>query len=297
MLKLLFALLACVCIFIAPLSTVTVQAQTTYSLQIGNFVWNHPILNLLVIPAENESWWGPLVLNSTLRAIGQWNEAIDEFAVNNSDFSYISNLKLEPKVSSQWKAGFDIYINYTNSPLSNSSDEVGLTQLYANNNNVLSNCTINLATHSNHGNALSEVDLQNVALHELGHGLGLRHSNSSSDLMYALYSADGQARAVSTLDTYGVSTIFAWLKNPSSFYPISEWLKVNYVILPASINYQELPVSVENMAPQSLSNNPVVQVFILMYQLLLHPEIAAIVIGIIVLFLVIGLVTRPKRPR
>jgi hypothetical protein len=43
---------------------------------------------MLVVPAENESWWDPLNLNTTLRAIGQWDEAFVEFASNNSDFAY-----------------------------------------------------------------------------------------------------------------------------------------------------------------------------------------------------------------
>jgi hypothetical protein len=294
--KFLLALLFCVCLFIAPFNSVTVQAQNTYSLQISNFVWNHSTLNTLIVPADNESWWDPLNLNCTLRAIGQWNEAIDEFSVNNSGFAYLSNLRLVPTVSNQWKAGYDIYVNYTQLPLSGSADEVGLTQIYPSSNAVIAKCVISLATQSNHGNALTEVDRQNIALHELGHGLGLRHSNYSSDLMYALYSLSSPQKAVSTLDAYGVAAVFAWMKNPSSFYPVSDWLEVNSVTLPATITYQDLPVSAQNMAPQSLENNSVVQVFILMFQLLLHPEIAVIFIGAIALFVVIALLARYRKP-
>ena len=264
-------------------------------LQLSSYVWNHSTLNILVITAENESWWNPAVLNCTLRAVGQWNEAVNTFAANNSDFSYLSNLRFEPKVSRQWTAGYDVYVNYTQFPLSSSSDEVGLTQIYANNLNVITNCTVNLATHTAHGSTLSVIDMQNIALHEFGHTLGLGHSNYTGDLMNALYGIGSASEKISTLDVYGVATMFAWMIN-SSFYPISAWLKVNSVTLPASIAYQGLPVSAQNMAPQSLADNPVVQVFILMYELLLHPEIAAIVAFAIAVFMVVAIFIR-RKPR
>jgi len=66
------------------------------------------------------------------------------------------------------------------------------------------NSTTILATRSNHGVSLNEVDLQNVALHELGHSLGLGHSNHTGDLMYGTYSIGTTPESISTLDVYGV---------------------------------------------------------------------------------------------
>ena len=53
-------------------------------------------LNALVDTADNESWWDTTFLNTSLRAIGQWNEAITGFAANYSDFSSVSSLKIQP---------------------------------------------------------------------------------------------------------------------------------------------------------------------------------------------------------
>ena len=71
---------------------------------------------------------------------------------------------------------------------------------------------------------------------------------------------------------------------PLNFYPISSWLKENSVILPSDISYQGLPVSPENASPQTLANNPVVQILVFMFEILIHPEILAIVILFIVIF-------------
>jgi predicted Zn-dependent protease len=269
------------------------QSQDKYSLQLQGFVWNHSTLNALVVTADNESWWNPAYLNTSLRAIGQWNDAIAAFASNHSDFSYLSSLRIQPTVSNTSQPGFDIYVDWTESPLSNTTDEVGLSQIFPNYENTIINCTTTLAAHTHHGDSLNEGDMQNVALHELGHSLGLGHSNNTGDLMYALYTTGSSAEAVSTLDVYGVATLFAWELNTTNFYPVNGWLKENSVILPSEIAYRGLPVSPENARPQTLANNPVVQTLILMFEILIHPEILAFVILFIVVLVIIALI--PKR--
>ena len=130
-----------------------------------------------------------------------------------------------------------------------------------------------LAAHAHHGDPLDEVDMQNVALHELGHSLGLGHSNATRDLMYAYYTRESGAEDISTLDVYGVATLFAWNQDAIIFYPVDGWLKENSVVLPSDISYKGLPVSPENAVPQTLANNPVVQTLVLMFEILIHPEI------------------------
>ena len=269
------------------------QSPDKYSLQLQGFVWNHSSLNVLVVTADNESWWNPAYLNTSLRAIGQWNEAIAAFISNYSDYSYLSSLRIQPTVSNTSQPGFDIYVNWTQSPLSNTTDEVGLSQISANYQNTIINCTVNLVAHTHHGNSLNEGDMQNIALHELGHSLGLGHSNYTGDLMYSTYIMGSSGEAVSTLDVYGVATLFAWELNTTSFYPVDGWLNVNSVILPSDIAYRGLPVSPENASPQTITNNSVVQFLVLMFEILIHPELLSIVILFFAVLVVIALI--PKR--
>ena len=269
------------------------QSPDKYSLQLQGFVWNHSSLNVLVVTADNESWWNPAYLNTSLRAIGQWNEAINAFASNYSDYSYLSSLRIQPTVSNESKSGFDMYVNWTESSLSNMTDEVGLSQIFPNYRSTVINSTIILAVHTNHGGPLNEVDMQNVALHELGHSLGLGHSNYTGDLMYSTYNMGSSGEAVSTLDVYGVATLFAWELNTTSFYPVDGWLNVTSVILPSDIAYRGLPVSPENASPQTITNNSVVQFLVLMFEILIHPEILSIVILFFAVLVVIALI--PKR--
>jgi hypothetical protein len=271
------------------------QSQDTYSVQIQGWVWNHTALQVLVINSANESWWDPNYLNATLRAIGQWNDAISAFAENYSDFSYLSSLKIEGTVASENMSGFDIYVNWTQFPLSNISNEVGLSTLYPRRDSTIDYSTISLSTHTIHGDALSVGDMQNIALHEFGHSLGLGHSNYSGDLMYASYSMSSPAESVSTLDAYGVATLFAWELEPSSFYPVRNWLVANSAILPSDIPYEGLPVSRQNVSPQTAAENPVVQVLVLMFEILIHPEVFSVVLVFIIVFVLITLIPRRKK--
>jgi len=268
------------------------QSHNNSSLALQGFVWNRAPISVLVLTADNESWWRQSDLNSALRAIGQWNDAISAFSSNYSDFSYLSSLKMQSIVANKTLPGFDIYINWTESPFSN-SNEVGLSQIFANYRDVIINCTVNLASHDHHGDPLTDGDKQNIALHELGHSLGLGHSNYTSDVMYAYYNTGSPAESLSTLDVYGIAALFAWEQNTTNFYPISGWLKENSVILPQGITYKGLPVSPENALPQTLANNPVVQTLTLMVEILIHPEIFSFIVLFIAILVIVALI--PKR--
>jgi hypothetical protein len=275
-------------------SGVQAQSQDNYSLKLQGFVWDHTMLTALVVTADNESWWNPADLDTALRAIGQWNDSIEAFASSYTDFSYLSNLNIQPTVSNETQPGYDIYINWTESPLS--SDEVGLSQIFQNFEGTIKNCTVNLAGHTHHGDALNDGDLQNIALHELGHSLGLGHSNYTGDLMYAYYTMGGPAEPVSTLNVYGVATLFGWeMINSTNFYPLESWLQVDSVILPSDIAYEGLSVSPENARPQTLAENPVVQTLVLMFEILIHPEIFAFAILFIVILVLIALIPRRRK--
>jgi predicted Zn-dependent protease len=278
---------------ISAVSQVQGQNQNNYSLQIQGLAWNRTTLNVLLVTPNNVSWWNPIYVNSTLRAIGQWNDAIRYFASNYSNFGYLSSLKFEPAVTNETKTGFDIYLNWTETTLDNTADEVGLTSTIDLANAII-NCTINLAAHTSHGDALSDGDMQNIALHELGHSLGLGHSNYTGDVMYPAYTLLGSAESISTLDVYGVATVFEWMLNPSKFYPVNEWLQSNSVILPSN-QYEYLPVSPQNARPQTLANNPVVQTLILMFEILIHPEILAIVLLFIIVLIIIALIPSKRK--
>ncbi|HUK84421.1 MAG TPA: matrixin family metalloprotease [Candidatus Acidoferrum sp.] len=269
------------------------QSQNVDELQIEGLAWHTSTINILLVTPNNVSWWNPMYINSTLRAIGQWNEAIQEFASNNTQYSFLTSLKLESTVSNVSEPGFNIYLNWTQSPLAGSVDAIGLTTL-SSDDNLITNCSINLATHTSHGDALADGDEQNIALHELGHSLGLGHTNETNDVMFPDLSLLGPAKLLSNLDLIGISTTFAWLTYTFNFYPVTDWLTSNPVYLPTS-QYQALPVSAQNARPQTLENNSIIQTIVLAAEIAVHPEFLPFVILFVVILVITALFPRRKK--
>jgi hypothetical protein len=115
---------------------------------------------------------------------------------------------------------------------------------------LITNNEITLSAYDCRGNILSETDEQNVALHELGHCLGLGHANYTNDLMYYAYSLGGSVRAISTLDTYGVGTVFRWMAHSQEYNSDNQGQPIYSVSL-TSNEYEYQPISDTDLPPQS----------------------------------------------
>ena len=124
-------------------TVIGVQAQTppqdTFVIEVGGYTWNKTTLKTLIVTAEDQSWWTQGLVNSTLRAISQWNEAIQFFATNYPDYTYLSAVTLEAKVVNQSEPDFDIYINYSQSVAINGQDSIGLATTIPYNNGTIEN--------------------------------------------------------------------------------------------------------------------------------------------------------------
>jgi hypothetical protein len=235
---------------LSELVLVEAQTQQEYVLALQGLTWDHSTLTVLVIPRYDQTWWNPGYLNSTLRAISQWNDAISYFATSHSEFAYLSRLKIAPKVSNVTVGGFDAYVSWIEQ-FGSETCEAGLTRTTYTSLNVITNSTLTFSALDCVGNVLSEVDMQNVALHELGHCWGLGHANFTGDLMYYAYTLNSPVRETSTLDVYGVSTVFRWMANSAVYDPVNQGLPTYSVTLPSTIKYEYMPISENNIPPQS----------------------------------------------
>jgi Matrixin len=216
-----------------------IEAQTEYSIEVAEATWDHSTIRVLLIPPENETWWNAAFLNLTRRAVDIWNNALATFASNNQDFAYLSNISLDSTESAGATKDFDVYIRWTENPVDNSLEKVGLTTLYTL-SDVIESCNITLATKDAFGIPLTDVTKQGVAVHELGHALGLFHTSHSDDTMFNQISLDISVRPISTLDVYGVAHVFQWRSVSPQYNPSNQGPKVNSVSLPPGIEYEYL---------------------------------------------------------
>ncbi|MEM2955329.1 MAG: matrixin family metalloprotease [Nitrososphaerales archaeon] len=234
-------------IFLTIVLTIQVPisgAQIQPSIDLQGLTWNHTTITVLIVPQSQQSWWDSSYLNSTLRAVNVWNNAILNFSSYGSQFSYLSQIRLVASVSQTLESGFDIYITWQEEYAG--TNTLGTSQAIYEPPCTIINNTITLGAKTK-THILNEVDMQNIAIHELGHALGLGHSNYANDIMYPQYTPRGNVIALSTLDLYGISVVFEWL----SHYPYIPNIcpSKSSISLPFYVQYEYLPISYENLPP------------------------------------------------
>jgi predicted Zn-dependent protease len=252
------------------------QAQTEYTIEIRGYTWDHSTVTVSVLPQQNISWWKPEYLNATLQGISQWNDAIQEFAQTNPSFSFLSDVTFVPTISYEVVSGFDVYMGWIEE--CGSEEVIGQTQTTVMAPCHSMNSSVCLAAKAPSGHVMTEVDMQNIVVHELGHVLGLSHTNVSTDAMYPTVYYQSTVKPLSTLDIYGVAKLFEFMTKDTC--PEEE-----LVTMPQSISYSHLEIAPENIPSQSLTEYAI--------RLLTQPEVLIIVIA--ALAVVVALLARQRK--
>lgn len=266
------------------------EAQTDYSVEVNGNTWDHTTISVGIFPRENESWWEPSYLNATLHAIAQWNDAIQEFASNYTEFSYLSSIRLVPTITYESISDFDAYIRWMAE--CDSETTIGKTQAIVNLQCTIVDSMIRLATKAPSGHVMTEVDMQNIIVHELGHNFGLSHSNYSEDVMYYIVSYLETVKPLSSLDLYALSQIFEWMSNSTQSSSSNMCPQESSLILPSNISYFQLPIAAENIpiyVPQNFAEY-VVGLFV-------RPEILLLILVAVTSLVVVVVVRGRKKPQ
>ena len=266
------------------------EAQADYTIEVSDYTWNHARITVSVFPQENESWWDPSYLCAALHGIAQWNDAVQGFASNYTEFSYISEILFVPSITHEMVEGLDVYMSWAASCEGNEST-IGLTENIIVSPCTVVNSTICLATQGPDGHVMTEADMQNIVVHELGHVLALYHSNYPDDVMYPSVVYGEDVRPISSLDLYAVSQSFKWLSSTSPHS--NRCPQKGTLTLPSNISYVYFQVAAEN-----LPSVPAPQRFLdYLSELLLRPEVLAIFFAVVLLVVAVVVFSRRKKPR
>ena len=264
------------CLLTLLLVPTIVQAQETQDvpgIELTSFKWNKTTLQALLVTQENQTWWKTYFVDLSQRAIDQWNQAFGFFAEKHPEYNYLSCISIVLAVRNQTLPNYDIYITFAENLAIQGQETLGLTTTYPNRNGTTQKAIIELSSKSGPID-LTVSDQRDVATHEVGHALGLGHSNSTKDLMYPYYDLFSSQNAISTLDLFGLATTFSWVNNPSNPQSIP-----NFTTLPPNITFEYAPVT--SPTPKGIEDNPVVKAIVIFFA----TPYMAIIFGSLILFL------------
>lgn len=265
------------------------KAQPDHTIETRGQTWPFPMIRVCIITQENQSWWKPEYLDSALNGVDMWNDAIEEFSLKYSEFDNLSKLSLVPTVTNKPVSGFDIYMSWVAECELEAT--IGQTKLLINGSCSVINSTICLAAKAPSGHVMTEVDMQNIVVHELGHNFGLGHSNYSEDVMYEVVQYRNTVKPLSTLDMYAVSQSFGWMQYAPQFNQSSFCPEISALSLPSNISYDLLEIAKQNIptiSPQNFTEQ--------LIELFWNPEIAiGLAIGVLLIFVVVLFVKRSRK--
>jgi hypothetical protein len=226
-------------------------AATLPSIDLEGFRWNSFPLRVLV---DMNAWSTPDYAVAVREALDDWLRSIWNYTSSFNDTS-LTMIRFAFYVSDINRTdNYNALVTFAASEIGPSSETVGLTTARWNpqTHEPIPPVTVNITTYSA---TASHLFVRNVAMHELGHMLGLGHASSQNtlngpELMYYI-SSRNSILFPSTLDVYGLTVLYGGMYGQTVRLPADipyKMLSEGTVPPPTSDFWENLPTYVPLLA-------------------------------------------------
>lgn len=195
------------------------DSKEEYNIKISGLAWDFiedPVINILIIPDPNLAGWRDSNIDDVKKAFNEWINCIELFT-HEYGYHYLENIRFEIDVSKDntlMKDNYDITVNWINQI--DSKGAAGAAVMLSDSDKRIIKATITLpisVIKDEKHYILSDTDVTNIATDEIGHSLGLGHSNFKGDVLHGFYDFPQEEYCHSTLDIYGLAIIYQYLDN------------------------------------------------------------------------------------
>jgi hypothetical protein len=204
-----FVLAATLLVSCVSLASRSTPATTSYSIDLQEFRWTKFPLKVLV---EMNQWSVPDYTIAVREALDSWMKSIWNYTHSFNDTSLTMISYVFYVTDANATNDYDVLVAFNARGIPPGSHTVGLTTYSwdISTHEPIPPIVINITTDSA---TASKLFVENVAMHEFGHALGLGHASPENtlngpELMYYASSKD-QTVYPSTLDIYGLTALYA----------------------------------------------------------------------------------------
>ncbi len=191
--------------------------QKEPTLEISGYAWNllkKPVIKVLIIPNPNLAGWRDAYSQDVIQAFRDWEICIQIF-VSKHNYSYLRDIRFAvylAGVDGSVGGDYDITVKWVERL--DSEGAAGGSIVLSNADKEIVKASITLPINVVRDGAvysLSGDDLQNIVADEIGHSLGLGHSDFKGDVLYGFYDFPREVSCHSSLDVYGLAMVYKYI--------------------------------------------------------------------------------------